>query len=474
MSQNVLLASVGSDIALQALSASTTPEPEAVLPSLGHAPSEITPGKAYPKSSRNDQRFGPRPSSDDDSPQRPEAQANNQTDAWKMKWRLASACLMNFGNGMNDSAPGALIPYIKDDYDIGYAIVSLVFIANAAGVNLGYSRSYALSMGLLAAGYTALACHPPFPVVMAAFFLLGFGMALSIAMNNVFCANMASPTTALGCFSGAYGIGGVNAPLLATAMVSNDIRWTFFYIVTLGIASLNLFLSSWAFAGYDENAATSEVSERASSTYPAATADSESSTGRLQRLKTAICSHTTLLGALFIFAYQGAEVSVSGWVFSFLINYRHGDPYSVGYVSAGFWAGITLGRFLLVYPAHRVGEKIAVFIMALGAVGFQLLIWLVPSIIGEAVVVAILGLLLGPVFPCSTAVFAKLLPRRIQLRSLSFVTALGSSGGAVFPFMTGILAQRVGTLVLHPVCLGLYAVMGISWCCLPRISKRSE
>ncbi|RAL01103.1 uncharacterized protein BO80DRAFT_70260 [Aspergillus ibericus CBS 121593] len=38
-------------------------------------------------------------------------------------WRLASACLMNFGNGMNDSAPGALIPYIEEDYEIGYAVI---------------------------------------------------------------------------------------------------------------------------------------------------------------------------------------------------------------------------------------------------------------------------------------------------------------------------------------------------------------
>jgi fucose permease len=194
---------------------------------------------------------------------------------------------------------GALIPYIEDDYDIGHAIVSLVFIANAAGfllaapcthtirAKLGYPGSYALPMGLLAAGYTALACHPPFPVVVAAFFLLGFGMALSIAMNNVFCANMANPTTALGCFSG---VGGVIAPLLATAVVSNDTRWTFFYIITLRITSINLLLPSWAFAGYDENSATLLASERAPSTDPIVTADSESTTSRLRHLKTAICS----------------------------------------------------------------------------------------------------------------------------------------------------------------------------------------
>lgn len=40
---------------------------------------------------------------------------------------------MSLSNGMNDSAPGALIPYIERDYHIGYAVVSLIFIANAPG-----------------------------------------------------------------------------------------------------------------------------------------------------------------------------------------------------------------------------------------------------------------------------------------------------------------------------------------------------
>ncbi|KAL4907827.1 hypothetical protein BDW74DRAFT_166452 [Aspergillus multicolor] len=456
-----------------------------LLASLGFDTSFQGPNPVSPEEASNGQPHNPRSTVQNDRA-RAGGHRNAQGDqAWKVKWRLASACLMNFGNGMNDGAPGALIPYIEEDYGIGYAIVSLIFIANAAGfllaaplthtikTKLGYPLSYALSMGFLTAGYVAISCHPPFPVVVAAFFLLGFGMALSIAMNNVFCANLSNSTTALGCFSGAYGFGGVIAPLIATAMVSTDIQWTFFYLITLGVSALNLAFSAWAFMGYDENAAMPAISEPPPSSFSETIANNTPSS-RFHLLKTTLRTRTTLLGALFIFAYQGAEVSVSGWVVSFLITYRDGSPNKVGYVSAGFWAGITLGRFLLVYPAHRIGNKIAVFLMVLGAIGFQLLTWLVPNIIGEAVSVAILGFLLGPVFPCSTAVFAKLLPRRIQLQSLSFVTALGSSGGAVFPFLTGILAQRVGTVVLHPVCLGLYAVMGVAWCGLPRVEKRSE
>lgn len=33
-----------------------------------------------------------------------------QAGSSRTKWRLLSACFMNFANGLNDSAPGALIP----------------------------------------------------------------------------------------------------------------------------------------------------------------------------------------------------------------------------------------------------------------------------------------------------------------------------------------------------------------------------
>ncbi|KAJ5370835.1 uncharacterized protein N7496_006927 [Penicillium cataractarum] len=401
--------------------------------------------------------------------------------SWKTKWRLLGCCLINFGNGMNDSAPGALIPYIEKHYGIGYAVVSLIFVTNALGFisaapvthaienKLGRSKSYVLAMSLLVTSYVIIICQPPFPVVVACFFFLGFGMALSLALGNVYCANLPNSITALSCFHGSYGLGGTVSPLFATAMVSSGIRWSLFYTISLAFSLVNLGYSWWAFLEY-ENDTPAELLQPTASR-PAG--DSEPLT-RKQLLKTAIRNRTTLLGALFIFAYQGAEVSTSGWVVSFLISYRHGDPSRVGYVSAGFWAGITAGRFLLVYPAAKLGHKIAVVIMVAGAVAFQLMTWLIPNVIGEAVSVAILGLLLGPVYPSATAVFTQLLPRKMHISSLSFISALGSSGGAVSPFFTGILAQNVGTMVLHPICIGLYGVMATSWLLLPKISKRSE
>ncbi|KAI9774296.1 MAG: hypothetical protein M1840_004190 [Geoglossum simile] len=394
------------------------------------------------------------------------------------RYRVVSACLTCFGNGLNDSVPGALIPH----YNIGYAIVSLIFVSNALGfliaapftealqVRLGRAKTLMISEALMLAGYLAILFTPPYPVVVASFFSVGLGMAINLALNNVFISNLASSTSMLGLFHGSYGIGGTIGPLIATAIASHSIaaHWSRYYLLSLAVTIVNLLFAGWAFWDYERDAASVPPllpGQRGSEQRPAIK-------GRL--LRQSLRNKTTLLGALFIFAYQGAEVSISGWIISFLISYRAGKPAEVGYVTAGFWAGITIGRFALTHPAHRVGERLFVVLMVVGAIIFELLVWLVPNVVGDAVAVSLVGLLLGPIYPCAMHVFSRLLPRQIQMTSLSFISATGSSGGALAPFTTGIMAQALGTFVLHPVCIGLFMVMEGTWFLLPKVRKRTE
>ena len=123
------------------------------------------------------------------------------------KYRVFAACLMNLANGLNDSAPGALIPYLEKEYRIGYAIVSLIFITNAVGFlsaapwthaiesRFGRARSYVLAECFLVVAYIMLVCRPVFPVIVLSFFFIGFGIATNLALNNVFCANLAEGTS---------------------------------------------------------------------------------------------------------------------------------------------------------------------------------------------------------------------------------------------------------------------------------------
>jgi fucose permease len=152
---------------------------------------------------------------------------------------------------------------------------------------------------------------------------------MNSALNNVYCANTHPPSAVLGAAHGSYVIGGIVVPIVGTALVSNGVLWSSIYFLAIGLRLCCIVSTAYAFWNYDEHAdpAVSAATPNA----PAAAAD------KRKDLKVALENKVTIFGALFIFAYQGAEVSISGWIISDLINYRDGNPAKVGYVTAGFW-----------------------------------------------------------------------------------------------------------------------------------------
>ncbi|EPE07013.1 major facilitator superfamily transporter [Ophiostoma piceae UAMH 11346] len=198
------------------------------------------------------------------------------------------------------------------------------------------------------------------------------------------------------------------------------------------------------------------------------------SKARVYEMFTAPSARVVLLGAMFLFMYQGSEVSIAGWVTSFLIADRGGKEPAVGYVTAGFWAGITLGRFCLAVPAQKIGPRRFVYGCVVGAGIFELLVWFVPNVIGDAVAVSIVGLLLGPVYPCAADVLMRNLSRKERIAGVSAMAAFGSAGGAAAPFITGVLAQVAGTFVLHPIAIALFVGMLIFWFLIPEPKKPTE
>jgi len=398
-------------------------------------------------------------------------------DPYMNRFRLLFVCALNLGNGMVDSAAGALIPYMEKYYNIEYGVVSLIFVGQSIGfilsavllehsrAKLGRAKTIALGQTLMILGCIPLVCNAPWVVNVLSFILIGYGLAASVAMGNIFCGGLQNSTFHLGLFHGSYGIGGTTGPLIATAMMTiAQTIWSRFYLIPLGFAVFTLGGSLWAFWNFEK-----EQSPAARAAESPVVAESVI-LGMVRALKTRI----VLLGALFIFAYQGAEVSISGWVISFLINARGGDPSSVGYVSSGFWAGITLGRFLLSGPAQRIGEKRFVYFSTIMALLFQVLVWAVPNVVTNAVAVSIVGLMLGPIYPCCAAVFMRKLPRSERLSGMATISASGSLGGAMAPFVTGLLAQAVGTFVLHPIVIFLFLVMLLCWWAIPAEEKRDE
>ncbi|CAF3451629.1 unnamed protein product [Fusarium graminearum] len=77
----------------------------------------------------------------------------------------------------------------------------------------------------------------------------------------------------------------------------------------------------------------------------------------------------------------------------------------------------------------------------------------------SAVAVAFLGFFLGPMFPGSVMVTAKLLPAKIHVSAIGFAMAIGGTGGTIFPFAIGAIANSKGVGVLQPIILALITVV---------------
>lgn len=179
----------------------------------------------------------------------------------------------------------------------------------------------------------------------------------------------------------------------------------------IGITVLELLAAVTAFWG-----ATGAVHRQA---HPNPTPDQTSS----QSLS-AYKSPITWICAFFLLSYVGIEVSIGGWVVTFMLRIRHGSAYASGIVETGYWLGITMGRLILGFVTGRIGEKLAIVIYLVAGVALELLFWLVPSFVASAVLVSFLGFFLAPMFPAAVVVSTKLLPRELHVSAIGFAAAL--------------------------------------------------
>jgi MFS family permease len=143
------------------------------------------------------------------------------------------------------------------------------------------------------------------------FFIFSNGLATNLALGQAFCSNLANNTALVGFYQGAYGIGGITGPLIATALVSHGSKWSRFYIILLLLAFLNLLFSTWAFHNYEQENPESADSDALPPPSPITTQPRHPVSRTIHRnwasFKTLLSNRTNVLGALFIFAYQGAE-----------------------------------------------------------------------------------------------------------------------------------------------------------------------
>ena len=176
-----------------------------------------------------------------------------------------------------------------------------------------------------------------------------------------------------------------------------------------------------------------------------------------------------LFGVLGIFFYVGAEVSIG----SFLVNYLSmpnigglTEQQATGYVSA-YWTMAMIGRFAGSAIMTRFSPRI---LLTLFAAANALLLALTMASEGHVAMYSVvaIGLFNSIMFPTIFALSIERLGALTNKASSLLIMAI--VGGAIIPFLQGLLADRIGlhlSFILPLLCYGYILFYGM-WGSRPR------
>jgi fucose permease len=304
--------------------------------------------------------------------------------------------------------------------------------------------------------------------------LAGLGNGVLDAAWNAWIGVMAQSSRLMGILHGFYGLGAALAPLAATSLItSRGWHWYQYYYLMVGgatIETVTLTIAFWSARG-----TSAKVEHHQSNGSRAHTKLSWRETLRGSPTIQSLESAATWIICLFIFIYAGIEITLGGWVFTYLVRQRGIPPFAAGMANFAYWAGLTSGRVLLGFLTTylQIGQYTVIVYVA-ACLAFHFVFWLVEETKVSVAAVAMLGFFLGPLFPEAVIALAHRLPKHLHIAGIGIAVALGSAGGCVFPFITGALAKVAGIQILQPMVLGMLVLCLSSWIVFTSMSRRES
>jgi MFS transporter, FHS family, L-fucose permease len=357
-----------------------------------------------------------------------------------------------------------LVPHLKSIFDLSYAHVMLIqfsffsayflfSIPWAKVVNaIGYQRTMVAGLLCMAVGaflFVPAASSASFPLFLGALMVLAAGITGLQVAANPYVVVLGKPETAssrLDLTQAFNSLGTSIAPKLGGLLILTAVPLTIAEMNALSPAALHLY----------------RVQEAASVKMPyivigiallllavlIATSKlptiATAAKRRGEEINDSVWKHPNLIfGALGIFAYVGAEVSIG----SFLVNYfgqadiaALSAKTAAGYVSF-YWGGAMVGRFLGAALLRRIktGHLLAIF-----AVCTSLLVTLSMLTHGHVAMWSILAvgffnsIMFPSIFSLGVAELGPLTGNASGILNMAIV------GGAIIPLIQGVIADHIG------------------------------
>ncbi|MEX1091899.1 MAG: MFS transporter [Acidimicrobiia bacterium] len=363
--------------------------------------------------------------------------------------------------GLADGSLGVAWPSIRSAFGRGVSELGALLAIGSVGhltASTAYGRIHArigtgaaLGTGctLMAVGLLGIASAPVWSVIAISAVLLGIGGGLIDTGMNAHAA-LEFDLRSINLLHASFGVGATLGPVLMTISLTAGAAWRGGYAV-MALAQAAMAVVIWR--------SRSRWTSR-----PPEAGDDDVVTVRRARV--------VLLLALF-FVYTGAEVGVGQWAYTLLSEGRGMSTAVAGGWVAAYWAGLTIGRFLVsavgnrVSPSHTLNASAVIALVGVG------LLWWDP--VGAGFVgLPVAGIGFAAIFPTLVSLTPMRIGRDRSTRMVGYQLAAANLGVATLPWVLGLLAEAQGLAVLGP---GLFAVTALFillhlWTDRPRGSQR--
>ncbi len=372
-----------------------------------------------------------------------------------------------------------LIPFVKNLFEFDYAEAALVqfcFFGAFAIMGIpaakllevvGYKKG--IVIGLCVMGLGAFLFYPAsiavyYPLFLGALFILATGVTILQVAANPYVAVLGPPETAASRLNLAQGFNSVAkiiAPLFGTALILSSIDETLpkeqqaeavqipYIGLAIALGILALIFSKIKLPNLNELDSVKEANLEMN--------DRESAVLDSNLSKSSIWEFPHLwFGAIAIFMYVGAEVSIASYLVNFLgeSQIANLDEKSAGPYLSFYWGGLMIGRFIGAAVLQKMSARLLLGIMSIAAIVF-----LVLGIITTGWFAAWCIILVGF---CNSIMWSNIFT--LSIDGLGKFTSQGSGilvmfimGGAIIPLLQGFIADRVGLQLSYAIGIICYA-----------------
>ncbi|HHY47712.1 MAG TPA: MFS transporter [Firmicutes bacterium] len=337
--------------------------------------------------------------------------------------------------GIASTISGPLLPLIRLDYHLSLSLAGSLFSVQFTGFILsvliggvmadiwGKRTFIIVGVLVLTCGLALIGCFFNRWLLATGFFMMGIGFgSFDAGLSPLFGdINSARRPFALNLLHMFFGVGALLGPFWAGHFAEGPGTWRRAYLMAaMCVLGFFIMFSSRPILRY-----------------------SQGRKALFKHFTMLLTNKSLVLLAVIMGIYVGLESGINGWTFSFMTGVLRTTPRLGTLTVSLFWVSLTLGRLLVAYLSERLNHRLLILLCCLGS-----LLASVPGVMGLGVHSTVisfiaLGFFLSGVVPMVMAQGMSCFPH-LTSSAAGILMAAGSTGGAVVPWLIGIVADIHG------------------------------